>query len=450
MSPKRTAWWLTGIVAVALILRLWAIFVLLPKREYTPSYDAFQYNMLARSIVEGRGFAWPPGGNRHGFWALPEGPTSTRAPLYPAFIAVIYKLCGEDNYTAVRIAQAVLGALLCLIVYAIGTLWSSPRLGLLAAGMTAIYPPFIQFSYFGGPGRLLSEGLFMFLLAAALWQISRLVRDVTNRRAALGGGVLLGLSALARPIPTLFPGVLLVWTLFVPRPERRPWLRAVGLITIAFILTLVPWAIRNYQVHHRFVLISTDQGHSFLLGNNEFARGGAVEMHEVIKPKEIDPEGNLPEAERYHRLTLLGLKFWREHPEKLPKLFVRKILMLWNFYELRYNLWYGMLLPWVFLGILVMWRGPNPLVHRLLIGTLLYATFVTVLTVGTTRCRYPFEPYLILFAAAGLAWWFQRSSLKWAAASAIMGGVAVNALLYQYSDQFLQFMRGTFQLVGLR
>ncbi len=450
MDARRAARLLMLIVGLAFSVRLWAIAYLLPLREVIPSHDAHQYNMLATSIVQGRGFSWPPGGNHHSFLKLPEGPTSTRSPLYPAFMALIYKVWGLDNYYAVRVAQCVLGALLCAIVCAIGALWVSRTVGLVAAAITALYPPFIHFSYYGGPGRLLSENLFMVLFAAAIWQILRLTKDPRNWRPAVIGGVLLGLSALARPIPTLFPGVLIVWALFAKREAWGVWLRAAGIVTVTFLLTLAPWTIRNYQVHHRFVLISTDQGHSFILGNNLLARGGAVEMDDVIDLKRLDPQGNLPEAELYDRMTMEGLRFWYEHPEKLPKLFLRKALMLWNFYELTFNLWYGMLLPWIGLGIWALWRGPNPLVHRLLVGTLLYATFVTVLTVGTTRCRYPFEPYLILLASAGLVWWFERSR-RWAVpAGAVAAVAAVNVFLSLRSDQFLELMRSAFQVAGLR
>lgn len=447
---SRTTRWLVIIFGVALLVRLFAIFVLLPDHEYRPSHDAFQYNMLAESIMDGRGFGWPTGGNQHSFWALPEGPTSTRAPLYAAFLAGIYQVFGAENFTAARIAQCVMGALLCLILYGIGTLWRVPRVGLVAAAICAVYPPFIHFSYYGGPGRLLSEGLFMFLMVLALWEILKLVRNVDNRPAAILGGVLLGLATLARPVPTVFPGVLVVWALCAPRHDWSRWLKAVGWVTLAFVLTLAPWTIRNWQVHHRFVIVSTDQGHTFWLGNNTLARGGSVELHELFTPEEFDPGGKLTEWERYNKMTQQGLTFWREHPEMLPKLFLRKVLMMWNPYELTFNLWYGMLGVWTLLGIVVMWRGPPTQVHRLLIGSLLYATLITVATAGSTRVRYPWEPILILFAAAGITWTFEHARHKWVPGGVLAGLVAINVTLRLHSDTFLEFLRGAFDMFGLR
>lgn len=443
-------WCLLGIVALALGLRVWAVVALLPPEERIPKADAKEYHTLATSLVEGRGYAWPPGGSKHGYYPLPEGPTSSRSPLYPAFLAAVYRVWGVGNYTAARLVQCVIGALLCLVLYQIGLLWGSPPVGLLAALLAAVYPPFIHFSYYGGPGRLLSEYLFMLLMAMAIWQMLRLTRDVRDWKPAAMGGILLGLAMLTRPVPVLFPGVLLVWALCAPRGERWPWARAMGMVCVAFALTIVPWTIRNYLVHRQVVLVSTDSGYGFWVGNNPAARGGRVEMQDLFDPKEFDPGLQLSEADRSRKMTLEGLKFWRDHPERLPKLFLRKILMLWNVYEWRYNLWYGMLLPWVVLGLIVTWRSPVPQINRLLVGLLLYASLTAAIAIGSTRYRYPFEPYLILLAAAGLVWWFRRPQQTWMPSTVLAGVIAVNVVMYQRSDALLQGLRDTFQLLGLR
>src|SRR5712692_9764038 len=46
----------------------------------------------------------------------PYAPTFIRVPGYPLFLAGIYKVLGEGNNRAVRIAQAVLSTLTCVIV----------------------------------------------------------------------------------------------------------------------------------------------------------------------------------------------------------------------------------------------------------------------------------------------------------------------------------------------
>jgi len=89
-------------------------------------------------------------------------------------------------------------------------------------------------------------------------------------------------------------------------------------------------------------------------------------------------------------------------------------------------------------------------VNRLLVGILLYVSLMTVIFFGSTRYRYPFEPYLILFAASGLIWWFGRAIPKWIPATALAGVIGANLAVFRYSDQALQGLRDTFQLLRLR
>ncbi len=109
---------------MALALRL--IPVLLTRHIGIGLDDMFQYDMLARSLAQGNGFRWyapsdlmllvpylhvdplQPGLDPRGML------TTFRAPLYPAFLALIYLIdgLGIDRFFAARLAQTVLGAAL--------------------------------------------------------------------------------------------------------------------------------------------------------------------------------------------------------------------------------------------------------------------------------------------------------------------------------------------------
>ncbi|MBI3087440.1 MAG: hypothetical protein HYY91_00915 [Candidatus Omnitrophica bacterium] len=322
--------------------------------------------------------------------------------------------------------------------------------GLLAAAIAAVYPPFIHFSYYGGPGFLLSEGMFMVLLAAGVWCLARLAVRIRHWPTAAAAGVALGLATLTRPVTLLFPGVLAVWAWCAPRGERRDWAKAMAVVCAAMALTILPWTIRNARVHGRLVLVTSGAGQAFWVGNNLLARGGYVPRPQLFDPQTFDPGFTMTEAERFQKMAQQGFAFWREHPEKLPKLFLRKFLMLWNVYDVRYNLAYGLLLPWAALGLYAARRPAAPQIGRLLVGLLLYVSLISVIVIGSTRYRYPFEPYVILFAAAGLVWWFRRPAPRWVPATALAGIVGVNLAWYRCSDQVLAWLRGAFQAAGLR
>lgn len=114
---------------VALVVRL--VPVLLAFNLGIRLDDMFQYDMLARSLAEGKGYRWytqPDLDLLKPYIAFdfskgnydPQGmPTSFRAPLYPLFLAAVYKLSGLgfQRFLAARLAQAVLGALLAPLTY---------------------------------------------------------------------------------------------------------------------------------------------------------------------------------------------------------------------------------------------------------------------------------------------------------------------------------------------
>ena len=111
------------IYVVALVLRL--IPVLLSYNLPIGLDDMFQYDMLGRSLAAGDGYRWYAqedidlllsyidiefiGDDYDSRGVL----TSFRAPAYPAFLAVLYKIGGlENRFFITRLVEGLLGALL--------------------------------------------------------------------------------------------------------------------------------------------------------------------------------------------------------------------------------------------------------------------------------------------------------------------------------------------------
>src|SRR5688572_27048025 len=70
----------------------------------------------------------------------PFVPETIRTPMYPLFVAMIYKIAGE-SHAAVAVGQAVLFALMALVVYAMTARLATRRVALAAAWLTALFPP---------------------------------------------------------------------------------------------------------------------------------------------------------------------------------------------------------------------------------------------------------------------------------------------------------------------
>ena len=91
--------------------------------------DALQYDSWARQIAGGQ-------------WVGTE--VFYQTPLYPYFLAVIFKVAGHQ-LMVVRVIQAALGAVSCGLLAFAGRRFFSKRVGLVAAILLALYPPAIFF-----------------------------------------------------------------------------------------------------------------------------------------------------------------------------------------------------------------------------------------------------------------------------------------------------------------
>ena len=125
-------------------------------------------------------------------------PEVIRTPVYPAFVAVIYRVFGETN-TAVAAVQVGVFVLICLTVFAIARQIGGPRLGIAAAGATALFPTLPYFA-----ALVLTEVWTTLMFTLTMWL---LVRAVHEQRPGLfaGFGVLAAVTDLepsrVRPVP---------------------------------------------------------------------------------------------------------------------------------------------------------------------------------------------------------------------------------------------------------
>jgi 4-amino-4-deoxy-L-arabinose transferase-like glycosyltransferase len=176
-------------------------------------------------------------------------PEVIRTPGYPAFVAVIYKVFGVGNNTAVAVAQAFVFVAICLLVYALVKRAWNPRAAVLAALLTALYPPL---PYFGA--LVVTELWTAFVATAAIVVLIRAAQDGAIRDFALAG-ILLSATTIVRPAFVLMP---FFFTLAVPvlvRSQRTvPRLKGWGVLTLTAGLTLLPWFTYNYVNLGKFTL----------------------------------------------------------------------------------------------------------------------------------------------------------------------------------------------------
>lgn len=203
------------------------------------------YHGIAVSLATGKGYSF-------------EGePTARYGPGYPSFVAIIYRLVGVSP-PAVRVANALLGSLLCLLIaWWAAILWGK-QTGLIAGLASTFYYPFVQL-----PPYLMTENLYLPLFVAATmvtWAVGQRYQTATNHwLRAIGAGALWGLSALTRSIALPIAALTSLWLIV-----QIGW-RQVALMVLVFLTLLIPWTVRNYLVFHALVPLQLSAGQGFYL-----------------------------------------------------------------------------------------------------------------------------------------------------------------------------------------
>src|SRR5438093_4104456 len=124
-----------------------------------------------------------------------------QAPLYPYFLALIYRFAGHSTIL-VRIVQAVIGSCSCVLVAAAARRLFSMRAGLLAGLMLAIYAPAIFFD-----ALLQKSVLDVFFVCLMLW----LIVDIRSHPQFLVLGLAVGALSLTRENAIVLLAVILGW-----------------------------------------------------------------------------------------------------------------------------------------------------------------------------------------------------------------------------------------------
>jgi 4-amino-4-deoxy-L-arabinose transferase-like glycosyltransferase len=218
------------------------------------TFDPYYFGEMGKSIAHGQGFT--------PFGTLIQ----RRAPLYPLMIGGIYSLFGDQS-TLVLVAQCLLLAGTCVLVFLIGRRVFNERTGVIAAFICASNPMLLRYV-----SDLQLETLLTFLFTLMVWLSIRFYA-----RPTLLGGVLVGTSAglaaltkaVALPYPFVFGAcVIAIWMVRQRRGQLSsvPWAATILMVAATFIV-IGPWTIRNYvATGGHFVLLSSGTSDAFLRG----------------------------------------------------------------------------------------------------------------------------------------------------------------------------------------
>ena len=398
--------WILLAAAAGLVLR--AAFGLLYWVDKPLTHDEREYLALARSLSQGRGFAYD---------ASHETGTAQqfgRAPGYPAFLALIGAGAAVPDASPrrVKLTQACVGAatVWLLGVIALGTL--GPRAGIAAAVLAAIYPPLVWINAY-----VFSETLYSAAALLTAWMLQRGVSGVPRPpgtgawRHMASAGLLAGAAVLIRPAMLFFLPVAALWL----AGTRRVALAAI--FVAASLAVVAPWTVRNVLVHGRFVLVASEGGVTFWTGNHPLSRGeGDLAANPELKRAELEFRSRHPglSAEDleplYYRDALASIA---ADPGRWLALLARKAFYTvvpvgpsYTLHSTRYHaasvVSYLLLLALAIRGFPRLWRSSRRPTAVLLLGV--SAVLVGLIFFPQERFRIPvIDPVLILAASAAFS-----------------------------------------------
>lgn len=307
-------------IGLGVLLRL--VFIYFPR---TIDDDTWDYLELGRNLLH------------HGVYGLGAGddlaPSLFRLPGYPIVLAVFHQFFGGLSHggwlVAVYLFQAIIDIGACLLLAAFAYRCISPRAGEIALALSALCP----FTA-AEAGIAMTECLSVFAVALGIYAAGRvLTAEESGSRdthALLLAGCAAALSMLLRPDGTILFAALAAGLFFYILRRRaaangwrrgfRRGLASISIYSLAALLPLAVWTLRNWETFHVFQPLAprylSDPGDRPNVGIYRWMRTWSVEYVSTatvfwqVGVGHIDP-GDLPErtfdspAQREQTLALL-------------------------------------------------------------------------------------------------------------------------------------------------
>jgi 4-amino-4-deoxy-L-arabinose transferase-like glycosyltransferase len=383
-----------GIIAiVALAIRV--AYVQLYSRHADLGFDANTYYEIAKRIAAGHlpGALFPPG--------LP-------------FLLAVFRLIGLTTRTKELIGMAVLGTSTTVLIGVVGRRLGGARVGLVAAGLAAVYP-----NLWLADGALMTESLTAFVVVAMIWLLLRAQSSPTNKRWLLVG-VPAAVAALTRSDGWLFILAMTFTAALLCRAlPRRRQLACAALALVLPIGFVAAWEIRNVAQMHALLPIAVNSWDVVGGANCYDTYYGDRIGSWVTQCLQYGGRRDEISANRYARD--LGIDYARAHAARIPLVVAARLgrtfgvyepwqeLDVESFFEGRSLPWskvgfvmYALLVPFAAAGALVLRRRHDRASLGILLVPVATVFVSTVFGYGNHRFRIPMEPTLLLLAAVAI------------------------------------------------
>jgi 4-amino-4-deoxy-L-arabinose transferase-like glycosyltransferase len=359
-------------VLVALALRL-AVLTIGGTYKFPAREDHFSFGWetgrIARSIAIGEGFSSPFHGH--------TGPTAWIAPLYPYFLAGLFKqVFGE------RIAK--------------WTAWT-----------WAVLPYSIYWAI-----RFAWETSFAAFVLSAIFLLALRMESRSSLRGWISFGLLWALIALSNPSLLAFLPFCGLWIAFRQRKNQIFSPAPILLSAAVFLLAISPWLIRNYRTFDRPLLLRGNFGAELRMGNGPAADGTWMFwLHPTQNKLQLERYSQLGEVAYEKERRSEALHWIAENPGRFAQISLKRAFFYWfgtprtarSEIEARTK-------DWLFsLSSILALLGLGTALKRHVRGAWLFlwltlsVPMIYYFTFSHPRYRHPIEPELLLLIVYVLA-----------------------------------------------
>ncbi len=416
-----------GFILTALIFRIWYLLEFSASVHFScpTGPDLLEYHSWAEAICSG-----------HFLWKIEH----LHAPLYPFFLAALYKIC-DMNFFMIRLLQSLItaagvGLLFFPLEYMSKDKKEFQWLPWVYLGLIAVYPPLIYYSC-----ELLSEALLLPLLCTSifmLYKADRIETENTEKRKGkrrsstpfyIAAGAAAGLAAITHPISLLFIVIETAYLIIRRwikdcRSENINWRKILkpGIVfAILAAVIILPICIHNAKLPNGSFSIQTNSGMNLYIGNNPDATGSCYlrpgkdwEKVRINAAKEAKKQGmssskyfnnKVVEYIALYPLEWIGLEFKKlvytfSHHELVAGADLTPMREYTRF--MRWSVWSTGLMMMTglagFLLIVILYPSRVAAIsHLLVLGGSWLAALLITLTSG--RYRMPLYPVLFTFSA---------------------------------------------------
>ncbi|KNY27376.1 ArnT family glycosyltransferase [Pseudobacteroides cellulosolvens] len=244
------------IFLAALFFRLYYVFTI----NHPPlKNDSYNYDVMARNFLDNGYLGYTDSYSLHRPALVPN---ATITPGYPLFLSAIYYIWGYKSGSpldAVRIVQAILGALTCLLMYLLGKRIKNRIVGFVSAIFYAVYPSFIW-----AATLILTETLYNFLFVLYLYIQFILLENIKSRKNAVLCGFVFSAAVMVRPTALPLIVVPFIYKYFMDR--KTSVLKSLFFTCAGVLILMIPWWVRNFISLNKFVFLATQTGNPLIAG----------------------------------------------------------------------------------------------------------------------------------------------------------------------------------------